>query len=110
MKTRLGFTICLVLILLAGGAVAVPSISDHDPASDPTSAVGVNQDFSVSINETSNVTWYLNDIQFETDENTTAATYSNNTAPAGTYEVKAVAEMAMEAMNIHGHGLWKVSL
>ena len=92
MKTRLGFTICLVLILLAGGAVAVPSITDHDPASDPTSTVGVNQDFSVTINETSNVTWYLNNVEFETDENTTTASYSNSTAPAGTYEVKALAE------------------
>ncbi|WP_321420364.1 S-layer protein domain-containing protein [uncultured Methanomethylovorans sp.] len=92
MKTRLGFAIYLVLILLAGGAIAAPSISDHSPASDPTSTVGENQDFSVNINETSNVTWYLNNVELETDESVTTASYSNDTAPAGSYEVKVVAE------------------
>ena len=92
MKTRLGFAICLVLILLAGGAIAVPGISGPSPASDPTSTVGNEQSFSVNINETANVTWFLNDVELETDENTTTASYSNDTASAGSYEVKAVAE------------------
>jgi S-layer protein (TIGR01567 family) len=92
MKTRLGFAIYLVLILLAGGAIAIPSISDPSPGTDPTSTVGDNQVFSVAVNETSNVTWFLNDVEFETDGNTTTASYSNDSAPAGTYEVKAVAE------------------
>ncbi len=92
MKTRLGFAIYLVLILLAGGAIAIPSISNHSPDSDPTSTVGENQVFSVDVNETSNVTWFLNSVLFETDESVTDSEYSNNSASAGVYNVTAVAQ------------------
>lgn len=92
MKTRLGFVIYLVLIVLAGGANGIPSISDYSPASNPTSTLGEEQIFRVSVNETCNVSWYLNGVEFKTDENVTTAEYSNNTAPAGEYEVKAVAQ------------------
>ncbi len=92
MKTRLGFTIFLVLILLAGGAIAAPGISDHSPDSDPTSNVDEEQVFRISVNETSNIIWSVNDVELTTDENTTTSSYSNNTAPAGEYEVKAIAQ------------------
>jgi S-layer protein (TIGR01567 family) len=92
MKTRLGFAIYLVLILLAGGAIAIPSISNPSPGTDPTSTVGVEQVFSLSINETSNVTWFLNGVLFEINESVTTAEYSNNSASAGVYNITAVAQ------------------
>ncbi|AGB50279.1 S-layer-related duplication domain protein [Methanomethylovorans hollandica DSM 15978] len=94
MKTRLGFAIYLVLILLAGGAIAIPSISDHSPASDLTSTVGDSQDFSVNINETADVTWFLNGTLVNTDEAVTTSTYSNDDASAGVYNVTAVTQNA----------------
>ncbi|WP_298682540.1 S-layer protein domain-containing protein [uncultured Methanomethylovorans sp.] len=94
MKTRLGFAIYLVLILLAGGAIAIPSISDHSPASDPTSTVGNSPDFSVNINETANVTWFLNGSLVKTDASVTTSEYSNDGASAGEYNVTAVAQNA----------------
>ncbi|HML27111.1 MAG TPA: hypothetical protein PKC27_10555, partial [Methanomethylovorans sp.] len=94
MKTRLGFAIYLVLILLAGGAIAIPSISDHSPASDPTSTVGNSPDFSVNINETANVTWFLNGSLVKTDASVTTSEYSNDGASAGEYNVTAKAQNA----------------
>ena len=94
MKTRLGFAIYLVLILLAGGAIAIPSISDHSPASDPTSIVGNSPDFSVNINETANVTWFLNGSLVKTDASVTTSEYSNDGASAGEYNLTAKAQNA----------------
>ena len=94
MKTRLGFVIYLVLILLAGGAIAIPGISDHSPASDPTSTVGNSPDFSVNINETANVTWFLNGSLVKTDASVTTSEYSNDGASSGVYNVTAIAQNA----------------
>ncbi len=91
MKTRSGFILYLVLILLAGGAIALPSISNPDPASDPTSIVGEEQAFRITVNETSNITWYLNDAPVHEDTSVLASEYLNNSAPAGKYNVTAIA-------------------
>ncbi|MGB3908480.1 MAG: hypothetical protein WBL02_08640, partial [Methanomethylovorans sp.] len=91
MKTRSGFILYLVLILLAGGAIALPSISNPDPASDPISIVGEEQAFRITVNETSNITWYLNDAPVHEDTSVLASEYLNNSAPAGKYNVTAIA-------------------
>ncbi len=84
----------LILGLFCGGAMGAPSISGPSPALDPSTTTGDTQAFSVNINETCNVTWFINGSNVAINTSVTFAEYSNNTAPAGDYNVTAVAENA----------------
>lgn len=82
----------LVLGLFCGSALGAPSITGFSPGSTPSSTTGDTLVFSVNINETSDVTWYIDGSSVATNTSVTFDVYSNNTAPAGTYNVTAVVE------------------
>ncbi len=84
----------LILGLFCGGAMGAPNITEALPASDPSTTTGDTQVFNVTINETCNVTWFINSSNVDLDSLVIIGDYSNNTAPAGVYNVTAVAENA----------------
>ncbi|KKH50087.1 S-layer protein domain-containing protein [Methanosarcina sp. 1.H.A.2.2] len=89
------FTAILVLGLFCGVAWATPGLGSFSPTSDPTSTVGQNQEFVINTNETCNITWYVNGAMVKNSAtNVNTDTYSNNTAPAGSYAVRAEAQNA----------------
>lgn len=96
----------LILGLFCGGAMGAPSITGL-PASNPSTTTGDMQIFNVTMNETCNVTWYMNGSNVATNTSVTFDEYSNNSAPAGDYNVTAVAE------NLNGtvqkEWIWTVS-
>ena len=73
------------------------SIDSHDPPSDPTTDVGDAQTFSVGLNKVADVDWYIDDVLMATNSSVTSATYTNSTAPNGTYTVKATATNGTES-------------
>lgn len=84
----------LILGLFCGGAMGAPNINASSPGSTPSTDTGVGQLFSVTVNETCNITWYINDSYMDGVLNQTIDTYSNTSASAGVYNVTAVAENA----------------
>ncbi len=67
------------------------SITNSSPVSDPTSIVGTPQTFSINLNRTANVTWYINGSVMQTNSSTSSANYTNSTEGVGTYNVTAAA-------------------
>ncbi|MDW7727604.1 MAG: hypothetical protein SCH70_10955 [Candidatus Methanoperedens sp.] len=67
------------------------SITSSSPPADPTTTQGISQSFSISLNRTADVTWYMNGTQVQTDASTTSAIYANSTAGTGTWNVTAIA-------------------
>ncbi len=70
------------------------SIQNFSPTSNPTSSVGQTQEFKIDTNQFCNITWYINETLVKDSANVNTDTYSNNTAPAGVYTVKAEAKNA----------------
>src|SRR5659263_454028 len=67
------------------------SITTSSPITDPTSTESATQTFSINLNRTSNVTWYMNGSIVKTNTSVTSSNYANSTAGIGVYNVTAVA-------------------
>jgi len=67
------------------------SVTSSSPPSDPTTTQGTEQSFSMSLNRTGSVTWYMNGIQVQNNASVTSAVYTNSTAGIGTWNVTASA-------------------
>ncbi len=67
------------------------SVTSFSPPSDPTTTQGTAQIFSIVLNRTTNVTWYMNGTQVQTNTSVTSASYTNSTAGAGAWNVTASA-------------------
>jgi S-layer protein (TIGR01567 family) len=67
-------------------SIPPPSIT-RDPTSDPDSNPGQNQEFSVTIDQPVNITWFMNGTEIKNESLKNSSTYSNNTAPIGTYNI-----------------------
>ena len=70
--------------------LSIDSFSPND--SSQASTTGDSQEFRITTNKMCNITWMINDVAIQTNVSTTSALYVNNTAPAGLYNVTAVAE------------------
>ncbi|MGB8216786.1 MAG: S-layer protein domain-containing protein [Candidatus Methanoperedens sp.] len=67
------------------------SIIDSAPPTPVTDIAGASRTFSIGLNQTANVTWYINGTQVQINESVTAASYTNSSAVPGTWVVKATA-------------------
>ena len=67
------------------------SIISFSPLTDPATEQGMTQNFSVNLNRTANVTWYMNGTPIQINTSITYANYTNSTAGIGTYNVTATA-------------------
>ncbi len=65
------------------------SITSRSPGTDPTTTVGIAQAFSVTLNRSATVTWYINGISVQINTSSTTASYTNLTAGVGIYNVTA---------------------
>lgn len=63
------------------------SISSYSPSSNPTSYYETSQAFSVTLNQTANNTWYVDNVLRKTENSVLTTTYSNSTAPVGSHAV-----------------------
>lgn len=65
------------------------NITSYSPLSNPSTDVGISQSFTVNLNRTSNVTWYLNGTNVQSNYSVNSATYTNSTASAGYWNITA---------------------
>lgn len=74
--------------------VGAPSIIGSAPASPVTNIAGETQTFNITVNQTANVTWYINGTTVQDNLSVTLASYTNTSAAVGTWNVSAVASNA----------------
>ncbi len=70
----------------------IPAITDHSPTSPVSNIAGDERPFNISINQTVNVTWFINGSFVQFNQSTTAARYTNKSAAIGTWNVTAFVE------------------
>ncbi|MHC1592602.1 MAG: S-layer protein domain-containing protein, partial [Methermicoccaceae archaeon] len=70
----------LIAIVFAGGVLS-SSITGYQPLANPQTYLGDSQQFSISANESTNITWYVNGTldSSASETNKTTSTYSNAT-------------------------------
>ncbi|ASJ13810.1 right-handed parallel beta-helix repeat-containing protein [Thermococcus radiotolerans] len=71
---------------------APPKIVSYSPESPVESYVGDTVEFSVTADQTVNITWYLDGSIVKTEENVGASTYTNSDVGEGEHSVRAVVE------------------
>ena len=64
-----------------------PRIISYSPSTPVTSIRGDTQTFSITTNLLGNVTWYLDSVEVFNETSVNYSSYSNSTAPIGTYNV-----------------------
>ena len=69
----------------------VPSIITSAPPAPVTDIAGASETFGITLNQTANVTWYINGTQVQINDSVIAASYTNSSAVPGTWVVKATA-------------------
>ncbi|KCZ70808.1 hypothetical protein ANME2D_02833 [Candidatus Methanoperedens nitroreducens] len=67
------------------------SITSSSPSSDPITTQGEAQIFSITLNRTADIAWYMNGVQAHTNTSVTSASYADSIASIGTYNVTAIA-------------------
>lgn len=67
-----------------------PSIINHTPSSPNSTVVNTTQTFNIVFDQTGNVSWYMNTNFVHTNISTSTASYTNSTAPIGTYNITAI--------------------
>ena len=76
---------------LSSGSPPPISITNYSPEPAVTDYAGTSRSFNLILNQTVNVTWYLNGSEVQINESTTDAAYTNTSAAIGTWNVSAVA-------------------
>ncbi len=69
-----------------------PTITSRGPASQVNDIAGAARRFSITVDQTVNVTWLINGTQVQLNVSVTEASYTNTTAVPGCWNVSAVAE------------------
>ena len=67
------------------------NITSYAPLSPSYDNVGAIRTFNLTVNETVNLTWYINGTQVSSNSSVTAGNYTNTSAKSGTWNVSAVA-------------------
>jgi len=75
------------------------TITSRSPVSDPTTTLGAGQSFSVTLNRTVNVTWYINGTSVQTNTSITSASYTNLTAGVGVHNITAIVSDAFDIVS-----------
>ncbi len=86
--TRTGNADIFTSILISNGP---PSITGFAPLPPVNNTEGQSRTFNITVNQTVNVTWYINGSQVQYNTSVTNASYTNTSAAAGSWNVTAVA-------------------
>jgi PGF-pre-PGF domain-containing protein len=68
-----------------------PNITDFAPPSPVNDTAGAARTFNITVNQTMNVTWYINGTTIFNQTNVTESSYTNSTASIGIWNVTAIA-------------------
>jgi S-layer protein (TIGR01567 family) len=68
-----------------------PSIITSAPPAPVTDIAGASRTFDIALNQTANVTWYINETQVQINESVNNASYTNSSAVPGIWVVKSTA-------------------
>jgi len=71
--------------------ISPPSITYSNPLSSVSDISGANRAFNITVDQTVNVTWYINGTQVQFNESVIDAAYTNTSASEGTWIVNATA-------------------
>lgn len=75
------------------GVTAVPVITLSDPSSSSvTDAVGGSRTFTATVDQTVNMTWYLDDVKLQENSSVTTSSYSNTSATQGSHTIRVEAQ------------------
>ncbi|AKB52940.1 S-layer family duplication domain protein [Methanosarcina barkeri str. Wiesmoor] len=75
------------------GGSNVPEIVSFSPSySTVNNKVGQSRKFNATVSQTSNITWYLDDVQVQENESVTESSYINTSATQGMHTIKMNAE------------------
>jgi hypothetical protein len=67
------------------------TITDFNPTdTTPSSTAGSEVEFNITLNQEATIRWLIDNVEIDTDT-VSSSSYSNNTAPAGTYNVTVIA-------------------
>ncbi len=84
-----------------------PGITSFTPASPVNDIVGATRIFTVNVNQTTNITWYINETEVFNQSSVTQSSYTNTIAALGTWNVIAL------VVNENGSGrqtwVWNVT-
>lgn len=72
-------------------AEQMPSIIGYAPVSPVSDSVGATRVFNITVNQTVNVTWYINGMEVSSQTGVTESYYTNTGAENGTWNISAVA-------------------
>lgn len=70
----------------------MPGIASFAPSSPVSDIVGAKRTFNITINQTVNVTWYINGTLVQTNNSVTSASYTNRSAKLGSWNITAIAQ------------------
>ena len=84
-----------------------PSVGNFSPSSPVNDIVGTTRKFNISISQTVNLTWYINDNPVQSNNSVTNASYTNTSAGLGVWNV------SIKASNNNGNvtftWIWNVT-
>jgi len=93
-KFFIGIGLVLLLSLITVVMAGTPDITS--PTTNPkavSNTVGDSNTFSITVNQTMNISWYINGTPAQTtNTSVTSASYTNTSAALGTWNVSAIAE------------------
>ncbi len=79
------------MVSLPAPAAGAPSITGFAPASPVNDITGMARSFNITVNQTANVTWYINGTPVQFNENVTNLMYTNFSSGQGTWILNATA-------------------
>jgi hypothetical protein len=92
---------------LAASDHRAPSLTNSAPTSSVDDLTGANRTFNITVNQTVNVTWYINGTLVQYNSSVNDAIYTNNSAALGVWNITAIAN------NINGTAsqqwIWNVT-
>ncbi|MCZ7355864.1 MAG: LamG domain-containing protein, partial [Candidatus Methanoperedens sp.] len=100
-------TLTLISAPVPGG----PSITGYAPPSPVIDTPGATRQFNITVNQTVNVTWYINGTQVQFNNSVTDAKYTNTSASIGVWNVSeqckrhSQSEMGSECVNTASYNI-----
>jgi parallel beta-helix repeat protein len=84
-----------------------PEITNFTPASPVNDIIGATRTFTINVNQTANVTWYINETEVFTLSGVTQSSYTNTITAAGTWNI--IARMVNENGSVGQTWVWTVT-